>query len=349
MNLHRITLGTLLAAAFACGAAHAQCRQGDCQDGRGTYDFGWCVYSGTFQGGKPHGYGVMDYGDYRYEGPFEAGREHGTGTLFYPDGRTKPVAYAAGREVRRAFSVAFSEAEGIGCVSGDCENGRGRKVSPGGAVYEGDFLDGRRSGEGRLVTPTGDVYEGAFDDGRPHGQGTFAWASGYQFTGTFVDGEEHTGTYTDPDGRTASLEAGQLVAPPPSAERVRTITYEIRGDRVIVDQINGVDADGRKRLVLYAVGHVTRELYWSDVPVAVTLRIFEVDAPYDMDVETIRQKIYEQTRFWSRTAYGGMRQSYPALHVAPGTSTYDAKSYLAGQYGPDAWTKAESTQLRLDW
>uniref|UniRef100_A0A7S2S1K0 Uncharacterized protein n=1 Tax=Rhizochromulina marina TaxID=1034831 RepID=A0A7S2S1K0_9STRA len=52
----------------------------------------------------------------------------------------------------------------------------GRKRSPNGDTYEGEFVDGIREGKGTLQYANGNNYSGAFKDNKFHGFGVYAWA-----------------------------------------------------------------------------------------------------------------------------------------------------------------------------
>ena len=56
-----------------------------------------------------------------------------------------------------------------------------------GDVYEGDSLDGERTGKGVYRWANGDVYEGDWLDGYQTGKGVFRWANGDVETGEFLD------------------------------------------------------------------------------------------------------------------------------------------------------------------
>jgi hypothetical protein len=60
---------------------NAQCLSGNCENGNGRFDFGWCTYEGSFKNGKPEGQGVMRYSDYTYTGEFRNGVEDGNGAI----------------------------------------------------------------------------------------------------------------------------------------------------------------------------------------------------------------------------------------------------------------------------
>ena len=62
------------------------------------------------------------------------------------------------------------------------------RVACPGAVYEGDWVDGKRHGRGVLTLPCGGGrYEGEFRDGRRHGQGTMVSDGSISYTGRWED------------------------------------------------------------------------------------------------------------------------------------------------------------------
>jgi hypothetical protein len=79
-------------------------------------------------------------------------------------------------------------AQETGCVSGSCLDGTGKYVYENGYVYQGNFVDGKRSGLGTLNTPDGDKYDGMWENDVFHGQGTYTWADGSKYTGEWKNG-----------------------------------------------------------------------------------------------------------------------------------------------------------------
>ena len=77
----------------------------------------------------------------------------------------------------------------------------GMYAPPNGNVYEGKYLDGKRSGKGKLTWVSGNVYEGDYLNGVRTGKGKFTYADGTIYEGDFLDGKHHgKGKYTDKDG-----------------------------------------------------------------------------------------------------------------------------------------------------
>jgi hypothetical protein len=206
----------------------AQCLEGDCENGYGKMDMGWCTYEGTFKDGLPDGAGTVDYGDYKYEGEVTEGLENGVGRHIYPDGRVEEVEYAMGKEVEPQYIKtpksewkSYEAYEDPYCVSGDCKNGYGTYHFPTGNKYTGPFKDWQPHGQGEWEFANGDRYVGGVENGKKEGSGTYYFADGWKFSGTYSNDEEYTGTYTSPDGRTVDQRNGSVIIPEPKV----TYTY----------------------------------------------------------------------------------------------------------------------------
>ena len=200
--------------------AGAQCKSGDCTNGKGTYDFGWCVYTGEFKDGKPNGQGSMKYDDYTYTGWFSNGVEDGQGIITYKTGKTENVLYSKG--VKSAAPVKINAANwkeikgtNAGCINGNCETGYGTFKFPSGNVYTGNFVDEQRQGKGTMEFANGDVLEGNFN-ANAIVDGTYRFNNGYRFTGTWDNkGDMFDGLYYNPAGTAIRLDHGKVIAPEP--------------------------------------------------------------------------------------------------------------------------------------
>jgi hypothetical protein len=83
---------------LAIGRLNAQCTSGNCATGTGTYNYGWCIYTGEFKNSKPEGKGSMKYDDYTYVGHFTNGLEDGEGIITHMDGSRETVTYLTGKK-----------------------------------------------------------------------------------------------------------------------------------------------------------------------------------------------------------------------------------------------------------
>jgi hypothetical protein len=211
----------LIALLFSLQYAHGQCKSGDCTNGKGVYDFGWCVYNGEFKDGKPSGKGTMKYDDYTYTGSFSNGVEDGQGVITYKTGKTEDVLYSNGvKQKTGPAKVApgdYKEIKGTnaGCINGDCETGFGTFKFPGGNVYTGSFVDEIRQGKGTMAFANGDVLEGNFRNNAIV-TGTYKFNNGCRFTGTWDSkGNMYDGMYYNPVGTAVRLANGQVIPPEP--------------------------------------------------------------------------------------------------------------------------------------
>jgi len=172
------------------------CITGDCDNGEGVYAYpDGSKYEGQFFAGKPDGWGTFYYpnGD-KYIGGFKLGYQHGKGTLYHPD-ETQTVGEWRDGEYIGNPTI---EAGQVGCISGNCENGRGMYIFPeGSAKYIGNFANGKPNGEGVINYANGERYKGHWKDGNYEGEGTL-----YLMDGTKVVGFWKQGVYMgkdDPD------------------------------------------------------------------------------------------------------------------------------------------------------
>ncbi|MDM8562056.1 hypothetical protein QUF54_01745 [Candidatus Marithioploca araucensis] len=62
---------------------------------------------------------------------------------------------------------------------------------PNGDVYEGEYLNGKRTGQGMYSWTNGDRYAGEFMAGKRHGMGIFFWRNGDRYAGEYVNDLRH--------------------------------------------------------------------------------------------------------------------------------------------------------------
>ena len=67
----------------------------------------------------------------------------------------------------------------------------GKLTHGNGAVYEGQFENGKKNGKGKLVWDNGSAYEGEFKEDLVHGYGKLMYASGGIYEGEFKNNERH--------------------------------------------------------------------------------------------------------------------------------------------------------------
>lgn len=203
---------------FLCVKAYSQCKSGDCMNGTGIYDFGWCIYTGQFKNGKPEGKGIMKYDDYSFDGNFSNGLEDGKGVIIYKNGKREVVYYSSGQRLKADEKIAAAdwtplEGQHDECVSGNCITGFGTMQFPSGNKYIGSFVNRKRQGRGIFYFANGDKFEGTFSSDLRE-EGTYLFSNGYIFKGRFLNEEFYNGTFSSPSGSNVSMTNGKVVVPP---------------------------------------------------------------------------------------------------------------------------------------
>lgn len=264
----------LAAVMLSAATAAAQCISGDCDNGHGVYkSSNGDRYEGLFRDGKREGAGIINYGNgNRYEGDFRYGKRHGFGTMTYPSGKAEGGAWEADELVAADPNIKRVRE----CLSGDCQNGKGRSRDLKGRIYDGHFKHGLYDGFGTLYTSDG-RYEGYFLKGVQHGNGSFFYKSGHTDVGVW-----NRGRYENPSMRTWAVVVG--VADYPNfakltytindakevykflrtpqggaipSERIRLLLDEQADRQSILDTLNAVfQRAGENDLILfYFAGH----------------------------------------------------------------------------------------------
>lgn len=122
---------------FSINYSIAQCIEGNCKNGEGTYQFqSKAKYTGTFANGEMkkgiYFYSNKDY----YKGEFKDNKRHGRGNYQYHSGNQYIGIYDLGKKVRGTF------------------------IYSDGSKYVGNFRNEKRHGRGILTTKNGKSYDG---------------------------------------------------------------------------------------------------------------------------------------------------------------------------------------------
>ena len=183
-------------------ALNAQCIQGDCFNGKGTFVYpSGTKYTGQFKNGEIHGQGTCEYvNGTQYTGQCVQRYPEGYGIKTYPDGTRREGQWLRGQPINTEGQVLQLATKGStqtttafdvqsGCVQGNCESGRGVYVYIDGSKYEGEFKNGKLHGQGIWFYPDGEKYIGGFKNNYSHGLGAIYHLDGTQTNGEWVDGE----------------------------------------------------------------------------------------------------------------------------------------------------------------
>ena len=157
---------------FLCWSvvAKAQCIEGDCQNGQGTFLYpNGNKYKGEFRQGKRQGKGLLTFGNGNaYNGDWLNDQRDGYGTFTFANGN---VYQGAVRQNR------FS--------------GKGTMTFVSGNKYIGEWINDQANGQGKFYFATGDRYEGAFRNGQFEGVGIFYFKNRDRYVGDWKSSERH--------------------------------------------------------------------------------------------------------------------------------------------------------------
>ncbi|MFL2800504.1 MAG: trypsin-like peptidase domain-containing protein [Paracoccaceae bacterium] len=182
----------------AISLSWANCIEGDCINGKGTYIFSkGSKYVGEYRNGKYHGQGTDTTPGYVYKGEYKYGKRHGQGTYTRTNGDKYVGEYRNGQ---RHGQGTYSDAEGHIYV-GEFRNGQGHGqfvvTYNNGDKYVGQFIEGLRNGRGTYTFSNGSEYVGQWKDSKYNGKGTLTFASGEKYIGRYKEGRRHgKGTFT---------------------------------------------------------------------------------------------------------------------------------------------------------
>ncbi len=185
------------------------CINGDCFNGDGVFVFSsGAIYIGSFRNGEIHGIGLCMYPDgSKYQGEWQHRFPEGKGTMTYTDGSIRNGYWKKGQQVDNYGQLVLDHASPIsniddgtniqsGCLSGNCNTGKGLFAYPEGSRYEGQFRNKLPDGYGTFYYANGNQYNGTFRKGNRHGRGTLI-----KKDGSVVSGEWRFGEYM-PSGKT---------------------------------------------------------------------------------------------------------------------------------------------------
>jgi hypothetical protein len=165
------------------------CLTGDCKNGSGSFAYpDGSKYEGEFKNGKFDGQGTFWFanGD-KYVGQFKENFPEGQGTRFLLAGGEESGQWHQGE----FLGSSLIESGKVGCIQGDCNNGKGTYVyKEGAAKYSGDFVDEQPDGYGICVYANGDRYKGEWSEGAFGGKGTL-----FLHDGTVIEGFWRNGEY----------------------------------------------------------------------------------------------------------------------------------------------------------
>lgn len=78
-----------------------------------------------------------------------------------------------------------------GCISGNCNNGKGTYVFNDGSLYVGEFVNNNMDGFGKLIDNKNNIYIGYFKNNKFDGIGKFERNDGTKYIGEFKEGKRN--------------------------------------------------------------------------------------------------------------------------------------------------------------
>ncbi len=185
----------LLSVVVACVAylstTTAQCIEGNCQNGRGTYQFdNGNKYRGDFRRGLMHGKGTIVFGnDNSYNGDWVNGMREGLGVYTFATGNVYSGSFSKNKFAGQGTMNFASGNKYVGNWEDDQPNGQGIFYFSGNDRYEGGFVNGKFTGNGIMYYKNNEKYVGQWQDNLRHGNGKMLRSNGSVLEGTWERGQ----------------------------------------------------------------------------------------------------------------------------------------------------------------
>ncbi|MEL6637394.1 MAG: caspase family protein [Bacteroidota bacterium] len=194
----------------------AQCIQGNCYDGRGTYVYpSGAKYQGQFRQGKINGEGVLYFSNgNRYSGQWVDHYRQGEGRLVFTNGDVYEGHFRRSKFHGKGVLDFANGDRYTGQWADDVMHGQGSYDYHNGDRYEGWFRQGKLHGKGTMYYHDGDRFVGHWKNNLKSGQGTYYRANGKKISGTWTAGKIHRDQITSGSAgiATASTSTTQIEA-----------------------------------------------------------------------------------------------------------------------------------------
>ncbi len=216
-------------------------------NGKGKFRYGiGSIYEGNFVNDKMDGQGTMTeldgsyfIGEYKGDWREGFGKEYNSSTKTLREGTWKNGTFSG-----TASTVSSPPTTSKRCVSGNCFNGFGKLITPGGDIYEGNFVNGPANGKGKATYANGDIYDGDWVNGTQEGLGTFTYKNGDVYTGQFAKGRFNgKGIIRTSDG---NIYEGDFV----NDQKMGFGTFRFKDGAVYIGQVSNNRINGKGKYTL---------------------------------------------------------------------------------------------------
>lgn len=177
-------LFNLIVIVFISIQLHAQCIEGNCTDGIGSFIYpSGAKYTGQFAKSQIHGIGTlwMNNGNV-YSGQWKQNYRDGLGKMEFKNGDIYFGSFIQSR-LEGTGTMKFAQGGSYkGSWLNNLPNGKGSYIYANGETYAGLVVDGRRQGAGRFTYTDLSIYDGQWADNQRYGQGTLIYPDGKKIT-----------------------------------------------------------------------------------------------------------------------------------------------------------------------
>jgi hypothetical protein len=196
-SLNLKNMKTLFSVAACCfmtlsnlSSLSAQCLDGDCKNGRGTYQFdNGNKYVGEFRRSIMQGKGTVYFANgNRYNGDWVGGLREGTGIYTFSNGNVYTGSFKKSRFEGQGTMTFASGSKYIGNWASDQCNGIGTFFFGSGDRYEGSFKNGKFDGQGIMYYKNSERYVGEWAENLRSGKGKLYRSNNTVVEGTWVGG-----------------------------------------------------------------------------------------------------------------------------------------------------------------
>ena len=168
----------------------AQCLEGDCQNGRGVYQFdNGNKYAGDFRKAIMNGKGTLYFANgNRYNGDWQGGFREGLGIYYFSNGNAYTGNFKKNKFHGQGTMTFISGNKYTGSWENDQPNGSGIYYFAGGDRYEGSMKSGKFDGSGTMFYKNNEKYVGEWSNNARHGRGKMYRADNKLVEGVWVNG-----------------------------------------------------------------------------------------------------------------------------------------------------------------